>query len=517
MTRTRHRIAVVTSATLLLLGCDTATSPDQRVGSPDGTADVDQRTSTEPVGSRAKTGLRGTTAGSDPVAATASAQDEALQTTSAASSRPRADITWVSEVEPIGGPVLVDDTLVAYTRDGAGLAITGVAPDTGEPVWSFPATPSQALAGVGLRVEPVGEDRVVHLEPVEGREGADSRVVVRAAATGEVVLEERQDGSSHYRLPQECEDREGEVCVWMLTISGHHFYASVLDEDGSTSVLLQDDYARQYTTSIGALGLRRMTGQEIGRVKDGELLWTARTDEVFGGDSSTSTGWTFTSVADDALIVGTVGPVDDPREIEDLDLRDYAVAALDAETGERIWRAEATSLFCDADLGLADDPLLACRFGVGTLRVEGDRTSNEGVDLSLVRLDPRTGETLWEVHLTPDGPQDFDDLPAPFPLDEGHVTLMGLVVDVEDGTVRPLADDETAWAADHGTQQLTVPALGEISVYPSGDWELPPRISLTDPASTPGWPLPPRVGTSVEDGRVITVDGQLVRFGAPLG
>lgn len=270
--------------------------------------------------------------------------------------------------------------------------------------------------------------------------------------------------------------------------------------------------AMRYPEPLGPAGLGRMTGQEIGMVVDGELVWSTRTDEVFGAGASTNSGWTFEAVEDDSLLVGSVGPVDDPRLNHEIDLRDYAVAAMDSETGERRWLSEATSLFCDAHLGLEEDPLLACRYAAGVMRLEGGEADYSDVEVSLVRLDPRTGEDLWELALQ--SPPD-EARPEVSPLDEEHVIVAGLTVDVEDGSARPSTSSETAWEADGATVEVSPPHLGTMTIYPSSTWLLPEGASLDDPGEGPRWPLPPGVGVEVDEARVVTVDGQLVRWDAP--
>lgn len=266
----------------------------------------------------------------------------------------------------------------------------------------------------------------------------------------------------------------------------------------------------RYHDPIGPLGLRRMTGQDIGRVQDGALVWSVRTDEIFAPGASTNTGWIFRAVIDDSLLVGSVGPVDDPSAGREIDLRDETVAALDAQTGERRWLSEATSLFCDVDLGLEDDPLLACRYAAGVLRVDDGEWDYSDVEVSLVRLDPATGDTLWELALQ--SPQD-EAWPEVSPLDEGHVIVAGLTVDVEDGSTRPSTSSETAWEEDDTAVEVSIPRLGSMEIYPSSTWLLPHGMTLEEPG--PRWPLPPGVGVEVDGARVVTVNGQLVRWDAP--
>lgn len=493
---TRGHLAAATLACLLLAACAGGGEAPSATGPPVTGTGIDAEGVTATVASGRSTSARTT----DPVASRTAIEPPA----------PVATLTWRADLHPLSGPVLADGVLVLYTRDGEGLSLTAVQAQTGEVVWSHPATPSRALVGVGIRVEPVGDDRVVHLEPLaEGAEDlVDSRVVVREAATGRAVIRVGE-GSSHYRLPTGCDVPGGEICVYPRQ-GGYHLPVQALTDDGSTLPIQQSSEAMAYTDPLGPLGLRRMTGQDIGRVQDGELVWSTRTDEVFGQGASTNTGWIFRAVEDDALLVGSVGPVDDPYPRQEIDLRDYTVAAMDAQTGERRWLAEATSLFCDVDLGLEDDPLLACRYSTGVLLIDDDQADYADVGVALVRLDPRTGETLWELPLP--SPPD-EGRPEVSPLDEGQVIVAGLTVDVADGSARPSTSSETAWEEDDSTVDLSLPRLGSVEVYPSSTWLLPPGVSLD--GSGPRWPLPPGVGVEVDGARVVTVDGQLVRWDAP--
>lgn len=437
-------------------------------------------------------------------------------TTTAGPAAPTAVLAWRSAVHPLSGPVLVDGVLVLYTRDGEGLSLTAVGSRTGEVLWSHPATPSRALSGVGLHVAPVGDDRVVYLEPLEEPPGqhddapVDSRVVVREAATGEVLVR-MDEGSSHHRLPGACDVPQGEICLYLRT-GDTRLPVQALTDEGTPARIEQSSEATRFHDPVGPLGLRRMTGQDIGRVQDGELTWSTRTDEVFGPGSSTNTGWIFRAVEDDSLLVGSVGPTDDPYDEQEIDLRDYTVAGLDAATGERRWVSGATSLFCDVELDLEDDPLLACRYAAGVLRINDGEAEYADVEVSLVRLNPETGETLWELALP--SPRD-EGRPEVSALDDGHVIVAGLTVDIEDGDARPSTSSETAWGEDDSTVEISVPRLGSVEVYPGSTWLLPRGTSLDGPTRGPRWPLPPGVGVAVDGGRVVAVDGQLVRWEGP--
>lgn len=508
--------AAATTASLLLTACSGEAGDGDRPVAPSGAG-------SGPVETSAATGAGATTGSPDLAGVTTAAPPTDAPADSAPSTdagvEQRAEVRWHAQgVRPVSGAVLVEETLVLYTlADDGGLAITGLDQEDGEPLWSHPATPSLTVRGVGLTVEAV-DGRVVHLEPDVTSDGDGvARVVVRDPGTGEVTLR-AQTVSTHSRLPGPCPGAEEQVCVWPRAIDGDPSGISLLLDDGWPGTFQQDVGATGYDDPIGPLGLFRATGQQIGRVVDGSLLWATSTADVVGPDASTNSGWHFQALADDELLVGTVGMADSFAPGDRLELTDYALFALDAQTGERRWIVDATDIRCDAWLGADPDPLLACRYRAGVVDTgtpQQDPVLLEGLEVELVRVDPETGETLWRADVTAAGPVEHEGLLSSTALDEHHVRILDTVVDVRDGSARPAADaDRLAWADDSSSTEITVPGLRDGTVWGNGRVELPAGVDLS--SAPPAWPLPPGVGVELDDGsRAVTHGGGVARIAPP--
>lgn len=457
----------------------------------------------------------------DPGAATGQAlgqgPDETAATTAPAPAGPTpSQVLWSTDLVPASGAVLVDGVPVLYTVTDGQLMITALDAGSGEELWSHEASPSLALRGVGTSVKVV-DDQVVHLEPVDGSGLLGwSRVVLRDPATGEEVL--ASDAMRFYRLPGSCPGSEGTVCAYPMDGSDAWRPPMTVTADG-LAPWSTDPMAERFRDPVGDLGLYRATGQEVGRLAENRLLWSIDTAAVAGGDSSTNTGWIFGTFDDDQLVVGTVGTTDTYDEAG-TDLTAYSVFALDADTGERAWLNEGMSMFCDADMGVfeGDDPLLACDYRSGVMTWDDDGANVEELDVDLVRLDPTTGEVLWRLPLTPDGPVGADETPAPEAVGEHHVVVQDLVVDVRDGSTRPATEDDVLWSSHREPITLEEFAADEdrAHIYPSSVHELPEGTDLEDAA--PPWPLPPTVGAVLDDGsRLVSLADAVVLLGPPAG
>lgn len=512
-----HRLAVTVVASILMLSLGAC-----QAGEPAG----ESPTSPEASGGPAPDQQRpGTGAPDDTLTATAapSTRGDAVARSPAMT---RADVVWHDEtLRPVSGPELVDGMIVLYTADeDAGLQITGLSPEGGV-AWQHPASTSSILEGVGLHVVAV-DDKVVHLEPVDGDRSGQARVVVRDPASGRATATETTT-SVHRRLPGSCPGDTDRVCLWTEDLSGGDLPVFVLLDDGWPGTYVQEADAYPYDDPIGPLGLMRATGQDIGRVEDGALLWSVDTREVAGGDASTSSGWHFQAFDDDALLVGSVGVTDDPSAGSTLEMRDYALFALDAATGERRWLLPRAHIGCDVDLHAdpekqeGDDPLLACRYRSGQVRVLEDGIRVTDLEVDLLRVDPASGDILWSADLTPDGPVTRDTLVAATAVDRDHVLVLGHLVDVRDGSSHAVTDPElaeqaaTAWPKLEDPLEVRVSGLGKVRVRAVDLLEQPADLDLAS-GEQPVWPPAPGAGVELEDGdRVIAHRTGVLRLSAP--
>lgn len=483
-----------------------------------GTSEQTATTTADPPGTSTAT------AGSHGADVPTTAAPEELPTPQAPEPVDLARVRWSSEVRPVSGPVVVDGIPVLYTVEGESLQVTALDPEDGTELWSRPATPSLALAGVGLHVTTV-DGLVAHYAaaaPGAAEEGW-AVPVLRDPRTGEAVMT-GETPMPFTRLPGECDFDEEVLCAEVAVEGGGRIVAWIT-QDGQ----LGQVPGREGWESVGPAGLHRRTGQVVGRFVDRELAWEVDLGEVVAPGASTNSGWHFQDHGD--VIVASVGTTDDPRGLDAVDLTDYRLFALEADTGELRWAIDSASIFCDASLttvtaaedvedGSPDtedevDPVLACVFETGRYRLADTdaEVRAEGLEASLIRVDPETGEELWRAELTPDGPVGQEGTIATQTLDAHHVVVLGTVVDVRDGSARPVEPSDQVWTESLAVTQIAVDGA-EDEVRGNDRFPLPASVTL--PAAPPAWPLPPHVGVELSDGsRLVAHDDGVVLLSAP--
>ncbi|WP_281964629.1 PQQ-binding-like beta-propeller repeat protein [Serinicoccus marinus] len=468
-------------------------------GSP---GETDATTSTEPT--------------RDDAASTSRAPDDpAATTTSGPPVAEPAEQQWQIVTQPMSAPVVEGSTVLYYAFVAEAMQLVAVGAADGEVRWRAPATMSSAVTGVGARVQVV-DGQVVLLSPAEGGSSRLARLEVRDPESGDVVV--RTDPQEFADLPERCAADEDRVCAQVYR--GGPSVDVRLTDDGT----LQDAPAEGLPgwQDIGSLGMARETGQHIGRVVHGELLWDLDLGEVIAQGASTNTGWTFQDVLDEEVIVASVGTRDAwSGDTVTIDVTDYAAFALDPADGTLVWKAESTDAFCDIavpDREPADEPLLACQWKSGTVVAGDGVVEAEDLDVELVRLDPRSGETLWQLPLGDAEGQVDGWRPVVLPGTEGTAVVGtgedALVVDLETGEASPAPQDLVTW--DDGAGSVDVLTLGERRSVS--------RVGVVDPSTADGsdtvtWPLAGHVGAEVEvDGtelRVVSQDRSVTAYRSP--
>lgn len=445
--------------------------------------------------------------------------------TSAVTAQPqvRAEVLWHNtELVPASNPVSVGGALVLYTIDGQRLHITGVDPRDGEVLWSRAATASVRPRGQDLTVQEV-DGLVTHLAPVAaGPEtvGAPAHVILRDPLTGEEVRSSKR-ALSHADLPSPCPHDDTLACATVP-----------VDEDWSVQALTSDgDFATPPVdgagvpgwTSIGPLGLSRGAedGTQVGRVVDGQLAWEIDTTDVFGPGQSTNTGWTFDNFGEDSVLVGTIGlGINPPADGDTWDMTQSRALGLDADTGQTLWRAPATSIFCDTDItGEADDPLLACLWNAGQAEAVDGVLTYQDVNIDLVRLDPQTGDRLWQVELGATTEDGEPARPEPRLVSASEIAVEApdgmRIIDLETGADRPATTADRHWVEDYEVVDLESPNVEPDQVMVSGRYRL--QDGAGEPAKDAPWPLPATIGVELDDGsaRVVAEPAGLTAYTAP--
>lgn len=443
------------------------------------------------------------------------ANDEATATNQADDSPPQAVVSWHADIRPLSGPVLVEGVLVLYTLgDGDQLRITALDAMSGEELWSHPASASAIPSPRSLEPQIV-EDAVVHLRPSGRADGPEDEadVIVRHGRRGTLLHGIAQGRGVHHIHPARCPGHQSHICLSVLADSGSPAWPTVLGRTPPDTAWQPggDPTAGHFVERIGPIDLARGSEQRIGRLVDDTLLWAVSTGDIVGPDASTNSGWDFISVGDE-LLVGSVG-LAHTIDGSDLDLTESAIFALDAQSGQRVWISRGTDIRCNSALwDLGAGPLLGCAYDAGSWHWADEGAQMRAVDMSVVRLEPTTGEELWRTHV---GGGDLGGVVVPGVLDEDHAVVLDQVIDVRDGTTREREEDDDVWFPYLHIAEVEQGGTAPHQVSGRDLWQVPDGLDL-EGGRLPVWPLPPGVGVELEDGsRVVTYQGGLTQLAAP--
>lgn len=421
----------------------------------------------------------------------------------------RAKVHWRnSHLVPASAPVSVGDAVVLYTVEGQRLHITSVDARDGEVLWSEVATASVRPAGQSLTVEAV-DGVVAYLSPAAREPArAPAYVILRDPVTGEEVRRSAT-ALSHADLPSPCPHDDALTCV-TVPVNGE-WDLQVLTPGGAFATPPATSGGVPGWMGIGPLGLSRVGGDgtRVGRVVDGRLAWEIDTTEVFGPGQSTDTGWWFEGFGDDSVLVGTIGlGIAPPSDGDTWDMTQSLALGLDAGSGETLWRAAATTTFCDVDItGKPEDPLLGCEWNGGVAEAVDGALVYHDVNIDLVRLDPLTGDRLWEVEL---GATSADGKPALPDLQLVNATTIAVhgsdglrVIDLETGEHRPATTADRHWVQDYDLLDLLSQGDEPVQVTASGRYRLLDRAGSA--AEGAPWPLPTTIGAERDGGATLVV------------
>ncbi len=270
---------------------------------------------------------------------------------------------------------------------------------------SQPAGPAYVVPGIAVTPEVVededGTEYPAYFRPALAT-SLNASLLVADPRTGEDVA---NAGRAVYSSPPRRCDDGIDVCFE----SGSALQGAVTRRlPLSHGIVVEEPQAPGYVRGVGPLGLSDVRDKDrvfLARIENGVERWRTPIDDAFGPEFSTDGGWAWEHFEDAGLLVGwvgkaLVGPLDGEQV---LDLANFPTVALDADSGEVVWRHEGSTLSCLYTLprpriAVDDDPApVRCAYrGVLTLRPGGDPTFRD-VDVVVEGFDLRTGRTTWQV------------------------------------------------------------------------------------------------------------------------
>lgn len=447
---------------------------------------------------------------------------------------PRAEQVWSLDAPVIGQPVAAGDVALVYVAQAQELALVGVDAATGEQLWSQPASPGAVITGIAVAPKVVesadGKPLAAYFRP-DPTGNLFARLVLADPRTGQDVVASQPMLFSS--TPDECPDDQ-DVCA--RARPGDQEPAATFRlrlADGS--LVPEPDRVEGLIRGIGPEGISDVRLAEVeylARVEDGAVVWQTPIDELFGPGYSTDGGWGWEYYAGEDLFVGFVRqrppdlPPGSPREF---DLSSYVTVAIDASTGERVWRDDASLPYCSYDLPLPrgldseDEDVspvpIRCRYAGSAVILDGEEPVFDNLEVTVEGFDAKTGETTWTLPLgaveglvftggvgAVAGPEEIV-LPAP----DGAV-----IVNLLDGATRdPASDEVLACQSERVTFDYREPYyFGDVAVLErsGGTFTVPCLPDGTPSAEPMSTAAIQGVALDIADRLVLAVEGGLVGY-----
>ncbi|WP_157985548.1 PQQ-binding-like beta-propeller repeat protein [Microcella putealis] len=308
---------------------------------------------------------------------------------------------------------MVDDTVLSYFVKDDMLWVGAWDTQNGHERWRALAHPGWFAGGITRSVDLVetqGTSVVAHFAP-----SSNERILefhLRDPRTGE-ALDFGIQGIRSMALPKECDQPDGGVCIFgsTLELNGNSHDIVRFDlETRETSIVDPPENqapATSFTESLSWEG-GETVADDVLVFRDGKTeLWRRSFSDVFGSGYSPRAGWEWSER--DGMVIGTGaywGDNPDEAHSSVRSLEEAATVALDAETGNTLWKVEAaTTCQSSAPLRTKNDLLTLCRIFSGEahlMETDDDEYRIENLDAELIAVDRVTGEVEWSRPLLAD-------------------------------------------------------------------------------------------------------------------
>lgn len=139
---------------------------------------------------------------------------------------------------------------------------------------------------------------------------------------------------------------------------------------------------------------------------------------------------------------------------------------------------------------------------------EGRALTYHDIDLDLVRLDPLTGERLWQVALGATTSADGEpSRPEPWLVSPSEIAVTssdGLrIIDIETGEDRPATASDRHWVEDVDLVDLLTPGIAVDQALLTGRYRV--LDGTGEPTPDAPWPLPSTIGINLPDSAGVVV------------
>ena len=319
-------------------------------------------------------------------------------------------------MDVVGDPVAGEGAAAAVIVDRShNLHLVGVAPDTGQVVWSKPFSESLIDPNLPPELDPLG-NVVIDLVPAVKLTNPLVDVEAVNLTIGAVAWNGPQDvlvGD----VPSPCAHMT-EFCVSVYDKDGSSTTAVLSPSDGTVVGLLKGastalDYDL-YQTDAKTPTLEAVSGS-------GTVQWTKTTNQIFGRSGYDPYVGTFSSYG--TTEVATIPP---PNADHSDGLDNATTVGLSLADGSTLWNLPG-QYDCGGSLDLLVPPVNCVYKGIlAKTKSNANESTYTGLHMSLQGFDPATGAVTWTVPV-----RDIDDLTN---ANVEYVDDNALLVQLADGT-----------------------------------------------------------------------------------
>ncbi len=322
---------------------------------------------------------------------------------------------WTLDLDVVSQPRVADGVALTLVRDGGGLEAVAVDAATGERLWSAPWSPGDVPPGYTLEpaVFETSDGRAVTAFSVPPKDLAATSpdmwvlpVTVRDLRTGKQLHRTEPLDLSTPLIP--CADGK-DACFTERPDGGRRL-------DLATGRVGKDsEGAPSRARSIGDGGIfstNDRPGEQVGVVRDGEVVWSKPVDEVMGAPVTTDTGWEIDHDADADRYVALMVRFDPVQLKRARSGRPYTIdadtaylAGIDGASGRNLWTERGAVQDC---LGIETDaPRVRCKEkGVRVFDASGTAQRVDDAAVTVEGFDPADGSTTWSVEVAPAAAED---------------------------------------------------------------------------------------------------------------
>lgn len=315
------------------------------------------------------------------------------------------ELVWTADARLLSDPFIADDVVLAYVATGKGEEeVVAWDIETGKQLWSTRSLPGRDARGLQHRIAAIEKDdgwQVSMLVPEFSNSPVDTWSLpdVVDARTGASLVENLYETGIWSDRPYACGADEDRFCFeGIVSPTVENKFDAVREYDADDrDFFVHDGPGSGYHAGGVSVG-DRLTVDEANQLnygEDGERMWSRSYEELFGATASTAAGWSWYDFDDRSTPLMGLGYLYEDPELNDepktlkRELGTGRVVRLDRKTGETLWTVDAEECPMSDDWRKQndDDLVVLCRYDRGTISAKWDGKDVTDLRYSDVSID----------------------------------------------------------------------------------------------------------------------------------